>query len=649
MSYRDYSGFPGRKTAARLTALLFAIGLFVQPLAVAAATPDIVNIANTNASGVSVNKVAQFNVGTNGAVLVNSATSTTSVLAGTVAGNANLTKGPASIIVFQVAGGASSLNGVTEIAGQKAAFILANPNGINVNGGSFINAGRVVLTTGTPVYGGNGSLTGFKTGGGQIAVGELGLDATGTDRLDLISRALAVNGTIYANELNVVAGANNVNYNTLATQSLRGTGTAPAVAIDVSALGGMYAGKITLVATEQGVGVNNAGAISASTGNLVVTTTGKIKQSGGSMFAGGNIALKASSGDIINSDGGSIFAIGDISVTTPGSFVNNSFGNAAALGAFTVTAATVDNSGGSLSAGGNFIFTLGSAGSPGSGYNGYYGHSGHYGYGGCGSHYSYGDRSGQPSTATAGRLINTNFGSISAGNDLIVTVAAKATATPSSSPVYAVDNAGGSMSAGRNAIIAVSADSAKSSCGTPATGTVYAVNNAGGFLNALSNLTITAQDSAPGSGSSYSYSTKCGGYNQPSSSTSKTSYLVTNAGGTMSAGNDIAITVQGVTLTQVINKTRCGGGTTVVTAPVTVDNVGGTIDAQNNLTIATKGAVDNAGGELSGQNTVVRAFNVQNAAGTIEGDASVTIVTQKAFDTKAGTVTGGTVIIPTKI
>ena len=70
---------------------------------------------------------------------------------------------------------------------------------------------------------------------------------------------MQVNADLWAKNLNVVTGANQVDYATLAATTLAGTGAAPTVSIDVAALGGMYANKIRLVGTEAGVGVANAG------------------------------------------------------------------------------------------------------------------------------------------------------------------------------------------------------------------------------------------------------------------------------------------------------------------------------------------------------------------------------------------------------
>ena len=47
-----------------------------------------------------------------------------------------------TVILNEVNGPASGLNGYVEVAGQRAEVIIANPAGIQVNGGGFLNASR---------------------------------------------------------------------------------------------------------------------------------------------------------------------------------------------------------------------------------------------------------------------------------------------------------------------------------------------------------------------------------------------------------------------------------------------------------------------------------------------------------------------------
>ena len=54
----------------------------------------------------------------------------------------------------------------------------------------------------------------------------------------------------------------------------------------------MYAGKIRLVSTEQGVGVNNAGQIYASAGNVEITANGLVANSG-KIAASDTVAVSA--------------------------------------------------------------------------------------------------------------------------------------------------------------------------------------------------------------------------------------------------------------------------------------------------------------------------------------------------------------------
>ncbi|MCB5186971.1 hemagglutinin repeat-containing protein [Methylobacillus caricis] len=244
----------------------------------------LVNIQTPSAAGVSRNTYSQFDVNTQGAILNNSNTNVQTQLGGWVQGNPFLAGGTARVILNEVnSNNPSLLNGFVEIAGSRAQLVIANPAGISCNGCGFINANRATLTTGTPIING-GNLLGYRVGGGSISFLGQGMDASHTDYTDVITRAVEVNAGIWANHLNVTTGSNQVNVDSTGNQTtispIIPTSTAPAFAVDVAALGGMYAGKIHLIGTEAGLGVRNAGHIGASVGEVVVTTDGHITNSG---------------------------------------------------------------------------------------------------------------------------------------------------------------------------------------------------------------------------------------------------------------------------------------------------------------------------------------------------------------------------------
>ncbi|MEA3116875.1 MAG: filamentous hemagglutinin, partial [Paraburkholderia sp.] len=257
-----------------------------------------VNIATpSSGAGVSVNTYNQFDVSRAGAILNNSPTIVNTQQAGYINGNPNFGPGQsARIIVNQVnSTAASHIRGHVEVAGSRAQIVLANPAGIVVDGGGFINTSRAILTTGQPHYGADGSLAGFNVSRGLITVQGAGLNASNVDQVDLISRAVQANSAIYAKSLNVIAGANRVNHDTLAATAIQGDGAAPAIAIDVSQLGGMYANRVFLVSNENGVGVAHAGTIAAQAGDLALHSNGRLVLTG-KTTAIGNIAVSAAGG-----------------------------------------------------------------------------------------------------------------------------------------------------------------------------------------------------------------------------------------------------------------------------------------------------------------------------------------------------------------
>ncbi|MGB4076072.1 hemagglutinin repeat-containing protein [Pseudomonas sp.] len=238
----------------------------------------MVNIATPNGSGLSHNKFTDFNVSQQGLILNNSAQALVQTqLGGYVVGNPNLKGGAANLILNEVNGGSpSQLKGYTEVAGKSAHVIVANPHGISCDGCGFINTPRVTLSTGKPVVEG-GRLDRFDVDGGQISIEGDGLNARNVSQFDLITRSAQINAELHANQLNVIAGRNEVDATTLATTAKTDDGSAkPQLAIDSSALGGMYAGAIRLVGTETGVGVKLAGDMAASAGDIQIDANGQL-------------------------------------------------------------------------------------------------------------------------------------------------------------------------------------------------------------------------------------------------------------------------------------------------------------------------------------------------------------------------------------
>ncbi|MDB5817809.1 MAG: hypothetical protein JWQ11_1449, partial [Rhizobacter sp.] len=247
----------------------------------------VVNIVTPSAAGVSRNRFTQFDVNAAGAVLNNSRSDVQTTIGGFVTGNPWLAKGTAKVILGEVESvNPSLLRGAVEVAGSRAEVVIANPAGISVDGASFINASHVTLTTGTPVLNG-GSLEGYVVRGGTIVVDGQGIDLRNADYGAIYARAVQANARILAQDLTVVTGAAQVSADGSSVSALpageaatgaggvggttaagsptadgrttasraSATGTKPVgYALDVAALGGMYANKIFLIGTEDGFG-----------------------------------------------------------------------------------------------------------------------------------------------------------------------------------------------------------------------------------------------------------------------------------------------------------------------------------------------------------------------------------------------------------
>ncbi|MBB5610005.1 filamentous hemagglutinin N-terminal domain-containing protein, partial [Janthinobacterium sp. S3T4] len=308
-----------------------------------------VNIQTPSSAGVSRNTYSQFDVQANGVILNNSRGNVQTQTGGWVQGNPWLAGGSARVILNEVnSSNPSQLRGYVEVAGQRAEVVIANAAGVSVDGGGFINASRVVLTTGTPILNG-GSLDGYMVQRGLVSINGRGLDTSLSDYTAILARAAQINGGIWAQELKVVTGANQLDATHAVSAAAAGAGPAPTYALDVAQLGGMYAGKITLIGTEAGLGVRNAGVLAATAGNLVLQSNGWLSNSGNIQSAGtGSQTSIAVTGDLGNS--GTVYAGGDSRIQAQGNLSNS--GVLAAQGDASVQASRIDSNAGAVLAAG---------------------------------------------------------------------------------------------------------------------------------------------------------------------------------------------------------------------------------------------------------------------------------------------------------
>ncbi len=257
-----------------------------------------VNIQTPSAGGVSRNTYTQFDVGQEGAILNNSRNNTQTQIGGWVQGNPWLATGEAKVILNEVnSSNPSQLKGYIEVAGKQAQVVIANPSGLICDGCGVINADRFTLTTGQAVMN-QGYLESFRVREGQVTIEGKGLNGSLTPYTDIYTRALKVNAGLYANELNTVLGQNDIQVKDQVTPKITATTgptstPQPNFALDVGQLGGMYAGKIFLVGTEQGLGVRNAGSINSTQSTLTLNAKGDLVNSGNLIANKDQVQLKA--------------------------------------------------------------------------------------------------------------------------------------------------------------------------------------------------------------------------------------------------------------------------------------------------------------------------------------------------------------------
>ncbi|WP_431274444.1 filamentous hemagglutinin N-terminal domain-containing protein [Variovorax ureilyticus] len=551
-----------------------------RPVVIAAPTGvPVANIQTPSAAGVSRNVYNRFDVQSNGLILNNSRTNTQTQLGGWVQANPFLATGPARVILNEInSGNPSQIRGYIEIAGQRAEVIVANPAGIYVDGAGFINASKATLTTGIPQLNAFGGLDGYRVSGGTISIDGKGLDLSQTEYAAIYARALQVNAGIWANDLKVVTGANDISVNNAATTPIAGSGPAPAFALDVAALGGMFANKIHLVGTEAGLGVRSAGNLGAGAGGLIVTAAGRLENIG--TIEGARIEL-ASAGDIDNR-GGIIRQTGSAGLTLAAPMLSNTQGGVVGAeplntGSSGESGSTGGTAGGNTPGGGDA-----SSGSTGAGAS-----TGSGGAGTSGGATPMAVEPPAPGSITASGAIANDGGRIFAGGPITLQ-------TPQ------INNAGGSLSAASMAV----------------TGPVF--SNAGGTLNVSNRFQATVGQ----------FDNNGGTVNAGTVDIAATGDLF-NVDGKIASGSGVALTVGGQ-----LDNTRgvISADSALTTVAGVLTNIDGQMGAGHDLAVQA-GSMTSSGSLRAGNDATV------NVSGALVNDGSITAARHTTLT--ANTLTSG--------
>lgn len=250
--------------------------------------------AGADAGGISMNSYERFSVGVAGVDFDNRAAR-------------------ARVLVNEVTGNLPSrLEGEIAVVGPRAHFVLANPNGLLIDGARFVNTGSVALSTGTvelatfnvTPYSTQSNIV-LHTSQGTIDIGQGGLSGAMT-HLDLISRSMRVNGLVrneYSHpsaSVRLIAGASTVELDPSISPVDERTGwlrlaageeTIEGMVVDITPLGSLRAGRIEVLVTDAGAGVRHAGQARAMHGDFSLAADGRLELDGGSIQAKGHVAI----------------------------------------------------------------------------------------------------------------------------------------------------------------------------------------------------------------------------------------------------------------------------------------------------------------------------------------------------------------------
>ncbi len=264
-----------------------------------------VDVAPASSDGVSLNTYDDFNVSSSGVVLD------------------NRTQAARTIVNEVTSARTSRIEGQLSVDGQRAHVIVANPNGITINGGHFVNTGRVALTTGRISTVSRQIAPGIfqsnvqaNVNSGAIRVEGAGLSGQ-MDTLDLIAQSIRIAAPIQLGtgvperRLSFVAGASTTEFDSAIvpgnlsanwrTITPAGASAPGSVLVDITQPGLMSAGSIAMQVTDAGAGVRIAGAQFATARSFTLSATGEVEVVSSKIDVGTSLSVEADALSITDS------------------------------------------------------------------------------------------------------------------------------------------------------------------------------------------------------------------------------------------------------------------------------------------------------------------------------------------------------------
>ncbi|WP_064615457.1 two-partner secretion domain-containing protein [Streptobacillus moniliformis] len=202
---------------------------------------DVINISTPSPKGVSYSTFTDFNVSEKGAVINNAKNIARSRIAGLVNGNKNIKEERAKLALLNVTGiNESKLSGILEaLSKDKLDVILSNPNGITLDGASFLNIHKMSLVGASPILE-NGELKEYGIPSGDIKTLKELNTRENVEKLEIIANKFKAESDIDAKELLVKTYAGE-------------DGTL----LSAEIIGSVHGDVIKIVATKSGIGVKS--------------------------------------------------------------------------------------------------------------------------------------------------------------------------------------------------------------------------------------------------------------------------------------------------------------------------------------------------------------------------------------------------------